>query len=134
MIPAVTVPLSPKGLPMAITQSPTRAERESPNFTKGSALGETIEAENLQQNALEIGAYLLAELGGVAQRFSQVGDVRGKGLYIGVELVRRVMDRRDSGAVEPWLQSLLSTLDAPDPAAARAGVLEPGPKQRPTSA
>lgn len=39
---------------------------------------------------------------------------------IGVELVRRVIDRRDSGAVEPWLQSLLSTLDAPDPAAARS--------------
>ena len=38
--------------------------------------------------ALEIGAYLLAELNGVAQRFSQVGDLRGKGLYIGVELVR----------------------------------------------
>ncbi len=30
----------------------------------------------------------MAELDGVAQRFSQVGDVRGKGLYIGVELVR----------------------------------------------
>lgn len=54
----------------------------------GLAVLETIEAENLQQNALEIGAYLLAELGGVAQRFSQVGDLRGKGLYIGVELVR----------------------------------------------
>ena len=54
----------------------------------GLAVLETIEAENLQQNALEIGAYLLAELDGVAQRFSQVGDVRGKGLYIGVELVR----------------------------------------------
>jgi len=54
----------------------------------GLAVLETIEAETLQQNALEIGAYLLAELDGVAQRFSQVGDLRGKGLYIGVELVR----------------------------------------------
>ncbi len=54
----------------------------------GLAVLETLEAENLQQNALEIGAYLLAELDVVAQRFSQVGDVRGKGLYIGVELVR----------------------------------------------
>jgi 4-aminobutyrate aminotransferase-like enzyme len=54
----------------------------------GLAVLETIQAENLQQNALEIGAYLLAELDVVAQRFSRVGDVRGKGLYIGVEFVR----------------------------------------------
>ena len=54
----------------------------------GLAVLETLEAENLRENALEVGAYLLAGLGAVAQRFSQVGDVRGKGLYIGVELVR----------------------------------------------
>ena len=30
----------------------------------------------------------MAELDGVAQRFKRIGDVRGKGLYIGVELVR----------------------------------------------
>ncbi len=57
----------------------------------GLAVLETIEAENLQQNTLEVGDYLLAELEAVAQRFERVGDVRGKGLYIGLELVR---DRR----------------------------------------
>ena len=54
----------------------------------GLAVLETLEAEKLQQNALEIGTYLLAELNVVARRFKCVGDVRGKGLYIGVELVR----------------------------------------------
>ena len=54
----------------------------------GLAVLETIEAEKLQDNARETGAYLLAELGAVAQRFACIGDVRGKGLYIGVELVR----------------------------------------------
>ena len=54
----------------------------------GLAVLETLEAENLQQNALEIGTYLLTELNVVARRFKRVGDVRGKGLYIGVELVR----------------------------------------------
>ncbi len=54
----------------------------------GLAVLETLEAENLRENALEVGAYLLAGLEAVAQRFSRVGDVRGKGLYIGVELVR----------------------------------------------
>ena len=33
MIPAVTVPPRPNGLPIAITQSPTRAWAESPHFT-----------------------------------------------------------------------------------------------------
>ncbi|HEU4517178.1 MAG TPA: aminotransferase class III-fold pyridoxal phosphate-dependent enzyme, partial [Steroidobacteraceae bacterium] len=45
-------------------------------------------AEKLQENARDTGAYLLAELESVADRFACVGDVRGKGLYIGVELVR----------------------------------------------
>lgn len=54
----------------------------------GLAVLETIEAENLQENARDTGAYLLAELGAVAQRFACIGEVRGKGLYLGVELVR----------------------------------------------
>lgn len=39
---------------------------------------------------------------------------------VGVELVRRLMARRDEGAVEPLLLALLGVLDSPDPAAARA--------------
>ena len=54
----------------------------------GLAVLETIEAEKLQENALVTGAYLRAELEAVAERCDCVGDVRGKGLYIGVELVR----------------------------------------------
>ena len=54
----------------------------------GLAVLETIEAENLQENALVTGAYLRAELEAVAERCDCVGDVRGKGLYIGVEFVR----------------------------------------------
>ena len=33
MIPDVTVPPNPNGFPIAITQSPTLAVSESPNFT-----------------------------------------------------------------------------------------------------
>ena len=65
----------------------------------GLAVLETLEAENLQANALEIGAYLLTELEAVAQRFKRVGDVRGKGLYLGVELVRdRKSKKQDRAA------------------------------------
>jgi AcrR family transcriptional regulator len=38
---------------------------------------------------------------------------------IGVTLVRRVLDRRDSGATEPLLHALLAVVDATDPTAAR---------------
>lgn len=38
---------------------------------------------------------------------------------IGRELVRRIMDRRETETAEPWLQSLIATLDAPHPAKAR---------------
>ena len=73
----------------------------------GLAVLETLEAETLQQNALEIGAHLLAELDGVAQRFSQVGDVRGKGLYVGVELVRdRKSKTPDKGAATRVVNAL----------------------------
>ena len=37
-MPAVTVPPRPNGLPIAITQSPTRSLSESPNFTAVSGL------------------------------------------------------------------------------------------------
>ena len=37
-MPAVTVPPRPNGLPIASTQSPTRAFDESPNCTAGSGL------------------------------------------------------------------------------------------------
>jgi AcrR family transcriptional regulator len=38
---------------------------------------------------------------------------------LGVTLVRRVLDRRDSGATEPLLHALLAVVDAADPSAAR---------------
>ena len=47
----------------------------------------SIENEKLQNNALEVGGYLLGELRRLQDRFPIIGEVRGLGLFIGVELV-----------------------------------------------
>lgn len=48
---------------------------------------ETILDEDLVANAERVGAFLLAELRGLQEKYSFIGDVRGVGLLIGVELV-----------------------------------------------
>ena len=53
----------------------------------GLAVLETLEAEGLQQNALETGSYLADGLRDRMTTLGIIGDVRGSGLYIGVELV-----------------------------------------------
>jgi 4-aminobutyrate aminotransferase-like enzyme/Ser/Thr protein kinase RdoA (MazF antagonist) len=52
-----------------------------------ATLGVTLE-ENLQSHALRVGERLLAGLRRLAGRYAIVGDVRGSGLFLGVELVR----------------------------------------------
>jgi 4-aminobutyrate aminotransferase-like enzyme len=47
-----------------------------------------IMTNNLRQNALEVGAYLKERLFDLQDRHLTIGDVRGMGLMIGVELVR----------------------------------------------
>lgn len=54
----------------------------------GLAVLDTIAAEGLQQNALETGRYLRDGLAALAKSNAIIGDVRGAGLYIGVEIVR----------------------------------------------
>ena len=46
-----------------------------------------IDEENIQQNAHVVGTYFLEKLGKLQEEFDIIGDVRGKGLMIGVELV-----------------------------------------------
>lgn len=45
-----------------------------------------IEEEGLQQNSQDVGTYFLDKLCGMRREWKTIGDVRGKGLMIGVEL------------------------------------------------
>ncbi len=55
---------------------------------QGKAVLEVIEREKLQANALKVGTHLLAGLETLQARHPVIGDVRGRGLMIGVELVK----------------------------------------------
>jgi len=53
----------------------------------GMAVMDVVEREGLVARAQRVGAYLRAQLGGLAMRHDLIGDVRGAGLFVGVELV-----------------------------------------------
>jgi 4-aminobutyrate aminotransferase-like enzyme len=61
----------------------------------GMAVLDVIENSKLQENALTVGNYLLKKLNVLKENHPIIGDVRGIGLFIGVELVR------DSMILEP---------------------------------
>ncbi len=54
----------------------------------GLAVMETIEREHLIARALEMGAYMRGQFEDLQQRYECIGDIRGEGLLIGVELVK----------------------------------------------
>ena len=94
------------GLPLGVTTA--RADVMSwPPGSHASTFGgnpvscaaalETIELlkNSLMKNAAEVGAFMMDRLRELQQKHQIIGDVRGRGLMIGIELVR---DRVDQGA------------------------------------
>lgn len=59
----------------------------------GMAVLDVIENEQLQQRALTTGNYLKARINDLATRHPLIGDVRGHGLFLGVDLVRDRLTR-----------------------------------------
>jgi 4-aminobutyrate aminotransferase-like enzyme/Ser/Thr protein kinase RdoA (MazF antagonist) len=65
----------------------------------GLAVLQIVQDEGLQGHALEVGNHLLAGLRSLQEKHTLVGDVRGAGLFIGVELVRD-RDTLEPAAIE----------------------------------
>jgi 4-aminobutyrate aminotransferase-like enzyme len=53
----------------------------------GLSVLDVLENENLQQHALETGRYLKEKLSALQRKHYVIGDVRGMGLFLGIELV-----------------------------------------------
>ncbi|MDZ4729480.1 MAG: aminotransferase class III-fold pyridoxal phosphate-dependent enzyme [Xanthomonadales bacterium] len=54
----------------------------------GLAVLDVIEQENILQNVHDTGQYLAENLRSLARQYGCIGDVRGKGLFYGLEIVR----------------------------------------------
>ncbi|MBI3809888.1 MAG: aminotransferase class III-fold pyridoxal phosphate-dependent enzyme, partial [Nitrospirae bacterium] len=79
----------------------------------GLATIDVIEKEGLMRNAAEQGAYIQQRLRRLQRRHRMIGDVRGRGLMIGVELVRdrrtkeRAVVERDAVVLKAFQRGLL---------------------------
>lgn len=54
----------------------------------GLAVLDVVADEKLQENALNVGAHMKAGLEGLKKKHPLIGDVRGTGLFLGIELVK----------------------------------------------
>ena len=59
----------------------------------GLAVLDILEQDRLQQNALDVGEYLKAGLCKLSEQHELIGDIRGHGLFIAVELVENRTNR-----------------------------------------
>jgi 4-aminobutyrate aminotransferase-like enzyme/Ser/Thr protein kinase RdoA (MazF antagonist) len=53
----------------------------------GLAVLDVLEEEHLQQHALRVGEHLIGGLNTLQNRYALIGDVRGSGLFLGIDLV-----------------------------------------------
>ena len=87
------------GLPLSAVVGPARLMDHAPAFAlqttagnpvaaaAGGAVLSTILADRLDTHAAQVGAAFMEALRGLAERHEMIGDVRGRGLAIGVDLV-----------------------------------------------
>ena len=69
----------------------------------GAAVLRVIERDRLVENARQIGAHLRAGLQTLAARHESLGDIRGAGLFIGVEIVTDRHSKQPDGNMATWI-------------------------------
>ena len=73
----------------------------------GMAVLDVIKEEGLQQNALDTGSYFLHLLSELKNQYECVGDVRGHGLFLGVELVKNKKTLEHHTELAQWVKNKL---------------------------
>ncbi|MEJ1222409.1 aminotransferase class III-fold pyridoxal phosphate-dependent enzyme [Sediminicola sp. 1XM1-17] len=84
----------------------------------GTEVIRIVKREKLQARALEVGTYLKLELNKLAVEFPIIGDVRGEGLFLGIELVdsslKPLAEQTDYLANRMKDHGILMSTDGPD--------------------
>ena len=85
----------------------------------GREVLQVIHDEKLQQHAQEMGGYLTTALNKLKREFPIIGDVRGHGLFIGVELIKNKQTREPAPKQTNYLvnrmceRGILMSIDGP---------------------
>ncbi|MBI90180.1 MAG: aspartate aminotransferase family protein [Candidatus Marinimicrobia bacterium] len=88
--------------------------------TIGIAVLEILEEEQLQENAMNVGSKLLSMLSDIKSRYSEIGDVRGKGLFMGIEFIQNKTNLEPDGRIASLVvnemknKGILLSTDGPD--------------------
>lgn len=107
------------GMPIAIVLYDERLDTWAPGahtgtfrgfqlaFAAGTAAARIIERDRIMDSVEELGAYTVARLAELQEAHDLIGDIRGKGFLIGVEIVEPQTQRADQEAARAIQRSAL---------------------------
>lgn len=72
---------------------------------------DVIEEERLQENALRVGEHLLLKSMDLMNKFEIIGDVRGWGLFVGLELVKSRDCRTPATQEAQWVVDRMKSVN-----------------------
>jgi 4-aminobutyrate aminotransferase-like enzyme len=84
----------------------------------GAEVLKILKTEHLQEHAYKVGTFLKGELHSLSKEFTIIGEVRGQGLFLGIELVDA--DKKPLAAQTDYLANrmknhgILMSTDGPD--------------------